>query len=102
MDDREVNYTRKMYEYAMQQQQYVSNSYDYKYFMPTNMNSITQPYQVNGMGFHQNGMIPMPNQITRPVNNQIINGNNNAYENKGLSNHNLGFQMNPVSKNRKK
>lgn len=58
-----------------------------------------------GMNYQANGTLPMPNQIMRP--NNISNGFNiganlTQTENKPKINNNLGFQMNPVSKNRKK
>jgi hypothetical protein len=74
MDERERNYTRKMYEYVLQQQ--YMNSYDYtKYMMPNNMGVMGQNMQNQyGMNYQTNGMLPMPNQIMRP--NNTTNGLN--------------------------
>ena len=98
MDDREKNYTRKMYEYVLQQQQAYSNYNNYKQNIPSQIpqnatfnlsafGSFSQPQQGNNQ-FTQ--MIPIPPQIMRQ----------NPLDPKNAPN--LGFQMNPVSKNRKK
>jgi hypothetical protein len=95
MDDREKNYTRKMYEHVLQQQyqqQYFAN-YNYKPMMATsipekvNMSQglFPQKSQTNGPS-----MLPIPSQMMRPTHLDPNGGNF------------LGFQMNPVSKNRKK
>ena len=114
MDDRQKNYTRKMYEYVLQQQQQqqIYSSYNYNKINPTKMihasqmnqmqhssqqivqnpglslNSLVKSYAQQSQ-FQQN-MIPIPPQIMRqnPLDMKAAN--------------NLGFQMNPVSKNRKK
>jgi hypothetical protein len=108
MDDREKNYTRKMYEYVLQQQQqqqqyYNNYSYGNNQMVPPvqNVEKSTkinpgfysqkyqpQPGQSQGL---QSNIIPIPTQMMRPNHLDPTNGGNF-----------LGFQMNPVSKNRKK
>jgi len=66
MDDREKNYTRKMYEYVMQQQ-YINSTYDYSKYMMSNMGQNMQVQY--GMNYQTNSMLPMPNQIMRPTTN---------------------------------
>lgn len=98
MDDREKNYIRKMYEHVLnqQQQQHYYNPYNYK---PMAINIQEKPnFQPNMFPPHVQStmasMMPMPTQMMRP---QQLDPNNT---NGGMNF--LGFQMNPVSKNRKK
>jgi hypothetical protein len=87
-----------MYEYVLyqQQQQNYYNPYNYK---PVPMTVTEKPNLNNNMFPPQvqqtmASMMPMPSQMMRP---QQLDSNNS---NNGMNF--LGFQMNPVSKNRKK
>lgn len=117
MDDRQKNYTRKMYEYVLQQQQQ-QNYYRNMDYMP-NVSQIGVNNTANGVYTHQptinnNNFSYMgnpdklgTNRFQPPINQpQLINVNPkkmmipNHLDPKGGNS--LGFQMNPVSKNRKK
>ena len=96
MDDREKNYTRKVYEHVLTQQQYYGG-FNYNSFkqMPTSIDKQVMPVQqmFNTQVSLQPTMMPIPSQMMRP---QHLDPN----QSNGMNF--LGFQMNPVSKNRKK
>lgn len=82
-----------MYEHVLnqQQQQHYYNPYNYKPMniqqKPSIQANMFPPHVQSTMG----SMMPMPTQMMRPQ--QLDPTNTNGF---------LGFQMNPVSKNRKK
>lgn len=85
-----------MYEYVLQQQQHYYTPYNYK---PMSMSVPEKQNLASNMFTPQvqptmNPMMPIPTQMMRP---QQLDPNNS---NTGMNF--LGFQMNPVSKNRKK
>ena len=96
MDDREKNYTRKVYEHVLSQQQYFGG-FNYNSFKqmtpgidkPMVSSQSMYPQQV----LLQPTMMPIPTQMLRPQHLDPNGSNGTNF---------LGFQMNPVSKNRKK
>ncbi len=96
MDDREKNYTRKVYEHVLNQQHYYGG-FNYNAFkqMPTTMDKQVMGNQAiyNTQVPLQPTMMPISPQMMRPQHLDPNQANGMNF---------LGFQMNPVSKNRKK
>ena len=120
MDERESQYIRKMYESAYYHQQYnmgySGNRFDLNHLNLTAMNPIGQQMNgnipVNVMAMNGHNTLPV-NGHNMPINGQMnMNGQMNPMmgipptmmrpNGNEMAGSNLGFQMNPVSKNSKK
>ena len=96
MDDREKNYTRKVYEHVLTQQAYYG-AFNYNSFKQMTPN--IDKGVIGSQGIYQSQvpiqptMMPIPPSMMRPQHLDPTGTNGMNF---------LGFQMNPVSKNRKK
>ncbi len=96
MDERESQYIRKIYEVTAYYNQYNMMNYNAQRYDLSQLNLVGNPLammnpqqsQMNPQA-QMNPMMSLPTTMVRPTNGEVAGSN-------------LGFQMNPVSKNTKK